>query len=234
MQKSFRSAIKYAVGGLINRDDNTQKFLSVRALDNVTLDLKYGDRVALIGHNGAGKSTLLRVCAGIFHPHAGMVKASGIISSVFGHPPGLDFEDTGYENIIICGLFLGLTKKEIQDKLEDIERFSELGDYLKLPVRTYSTGMVIRLGFAIAMSIEPEILILDEQLGASDFHFVERAKRKLDDLIKRSSILMFASHSEMLVKDLCNKAILLNNGKIVMSGSVDSVFQAYRSEFDSN
>ena len=151
----------------------------------------------------------------------------GHVSPLFTTSPGLDGDDSGYENIITCGLFLGMTRNEINRKIADIEQFTELGDYLSLPVRTYSTGMLVRLGFAIATALDPEILILDEGLGAGDARFAERAKKRVDALIERSSILVLASHSDALIQSMCNRAILLNRGSMAASGGVDEVIEAY-------
>lgn len=226
-QKTFRSALSQRTGGLIRREGLQQKRVVVRALENVSFELSHGDRVGLIGQNGAGKSTLLRVCAGVFAPTQGQVTINGLVSPLFGTSPGLDPDDTGYENIINCGLFLGMTQEEIARKTPDIEDFTELGDYLSLPVRTYSTGMLVRLGFAIATAIDPEILVLDEELGAGDARFADRAKQRVDALIKRSSILLLASHSDALIQSLCTKAILMNSGRVEKIDSVDEVIAAY-------
>lgn len=226
-QKSFRSALSRASGGLIRREGTHNRRVTVRALDNICLTLKHGDRLGIVGHNGAGKSTLLRVCAGVYEPCHGRVSIEGHVSPLFNTSPGMDSDDTGYENILTCGLFLGMTREEIANKTGDIERFSELGEYLSLPVRSYSTGMNVRLGFAIATAIDPEILILDEGLGAGDARFAERAKRRVDALIERSSILVLASHSDALIQTMCNRAILLNRGVMVASGGVDEVIDAY-------
>lgn len=226
-QRSFRSAIKSMTGGIIRREGKRRHRITVRALDKVSLSLEHGDRLGIIGHNGAGKSTLLRVCAGVYAPTGGAVSIDGRVSPLFNTSPGLDTDDTGYENIFTCGQFLGMTPEEIAQKTPDIVEFSELGEYLNLPVRTYSTGMVVRLGFAIATAIDPEVLVLDEGLGAGDARFAERAKRRVDALIERSSILVLASHSDALVQAMCNKAILLSEGRIRCEGSVEDVIQAY-------
>ncbi|MBI4694015.1 MAG: ABC transporter ATP-binding protein [Gammaproteobacteria bacterium] len=227
-QKSFRSALRSATGGLIKREGRNQERVVVRALDNVSLNFREGDRVGFIGHNGAGKSTLLRVCAGVYEPTQGSVKIEGNVSPLFNMSPGLDPEDTGYENIVNCGLFLGMSWEEIDRKTPDIVEFSELGEYLNLPVRTYSAGMMTRLGFAIATAIDPEILILDEGLGAGDARFADKAKRRVDSLIARASILILASHSDALIQAMCNKAILLQSGSVVKSGTVEEVLDAYK------
>jgi homopolymeric O-antigen transport system ATP-binding protein len=227
-QKSFRSALR-RTGGLIRREGVPRhQRVTVRALDNVSLSLKHGDRLGIIGHNGAGKSTLLRVCAGVYDPTNGKVVIEGKLSPLFNTAPGLDMDDTGYENILTCGLFLGMTREEIARKTPDMEEFSELGEYLSLPVRTYSSGMLTRLGFSIATAIDPEILILDEGLAAGDARFAERAKKRVDTLIERSSILILATHSDGLIQAMCNRAILMHGGRVVASGSVDDVIEAYR------
>jgi ABC-type polysaccharide/polyol phosphate transport system ATPase subunit len=201
----------------------------VRALDQVSLKLGHGDRLGILGHNGAGKSTLLRVLAGVYEPAAGRVAIEGRVSPLFNSSPGLDLDDTGHENIITCGLLLGMSHAGIVAKAPEIAEFSELGEYLDLPVRMYSTGMLTRLCFAIATAIDPEILLLDEGLGAGDARFAERAQRRLDGLIERSSIMALASHSEGLIRSLCNRALLLESGRVAALGEVDEVIEAYRS-----
>ena len=200
----------------------------MRALQNVSLKLGHGDRLGILGHNGAGKSTLLRVMAGVYVPTTGRVIIDGRVSPLFNTSPGLDIDDSGYENIVTCGMLLGMTPAEITRKTPGIAEFTELGDYLNLPVRTYSTGMVTRLGFAIATALDPEILLLDEGLGAGDARFAEHAKRRIDALIQRSSILVLASHSEALIRSMCNRAMLLDGGRIAMLGSADDVIEGYR------
>lgn len=227
-QKSFRGALRSATGGLIRREGRSKERVVVRALDNISLKLEHGDRIGFVGHNGAGKSTLLRVCAGVYEPTQGRVSIDGNVSPLFNMSPGLDVDDTGYENIITCGLFLGMTRAEINRKLSGIVEFTELGEYLSLPVRTYSAGMLTRLGFAIATAIDPEILILDEGLGAGDARFADKAKQRVDSLIERASILILASHSDALIQAMCNKAILMQSGRIVSMGSVDEVLDAYK------
>ncbi|MCA9461670.1 MAG: ABC transporter ATP-binding protein [Nitrospira sp.] len=227
-QKTFRHALfEKTTGGFIRREGTKNQRVTVRALENISLNLSHGDRLGMIGHNGAGKSTLLRVCAGVYEPTYGKISINGKVSPLFSTSPGLDGDDTGYENIQTCGMFLGMTPEEIVRKTPEIEQFSELGDYLSLPVRTYSTGMLVRLGFGIATSIDPEILLLDEGLGAGDARFAERANKRVDALVERASILVLASHSDALIKTMCNKAILLQGGRVIASGSVDEVIKEY-------
>lgn len=227
-KKSFRSAINSTVGGLIRREGRDAQHVVVRALDQISLSIKHGDRLGIIGHNGAGKSTLLRVCAGVYEPTMGSVAIEGKVSPLFNVSPGLDPDDTGYENILTCGLFLGMSRTEVAQKVHDIEQFCELGDYLNIPVRAYSSGMLTRLCFAIATSIDPEILVLDEGLGAGDARFAEQAERRVESLVARSSIMILSSHSDALIRAMCNKAILLHSGRIEMEGTVDEVIDAYQ------
>jgi ABC-type polysaccharide/polyol phosphate transport system ATPase subunit len=228
VQKSLRKALfSKVVGGTVAHEERKNR-VYVRAVNGLSLSLKNGDRLGLMGHNGAGKTTLLRVFAGIYQPSSGRISIEGRVSTLFNTSPGLDMEDTGYENIFTCGMFLGMTREEIEAKLPDIEQFSELGDYLNLPVRTYSTGMLTRLGFAVATSIDPDILVLDEGLSAGDARFAESARRRAETLIKRTNILIFASHSEVMIRQMCNRVLLLNHGSVVVDGSPDEAIDEYR------
>ena len=222
-----RTLISAGSGGRILASATHRRRLLVRAIEDLSLELKEGDRMALIGHNGAGKSTLLRTIAGVFEPVAGNVVTEGRMASLLDVNPGLDFDDTGYENIIAGGLMLGMSPEEIRRKTADIADFTELGDYLALPVRTYSSGMQVRLAFAISTAIEPEITLLDEGFGTTDIHFTEKARQRLFRLVERSSILMLATHSEELIRELCNRAILMEHGRLAMNGTVDEVLTYY-------
>jgi ABC-type polysaccharide/polyol phosphate transport system ATPase subunit len=226
---SFRVALLSSVGGLVRgrEKQQTSDRVSIRALNNVSFKIAHGDRVGLIGHNGAGKSTLLKVLAGVYEPENGRIITEGRVSSLLSVSPGMEPDDTGYENILTCGLYLGMTLEAIKKKIPEIEEFTELGDFLSLPVRTYSGGMMTRLGFAIATSIDPEILLLDEGLGAGDARFVERAAKRIDRLIERSSVLVIATHSEELMKSMCNKGILMNHGQVIHMGSTEEVLNEY-------
>jgi ABC-type polysaccharide/polyol phosphate transport system ATPase subunit len=226
--RSLRQTLFGQTGGLIRHERaGRQKRVVVRALDNVSFALQNGDRLGLIGHNGAGKSTLLRVLAGVYKPDSGSIRIAGRISPLFNAAPGLDPDDNGYENIKTCGMFLGMTSEEIESKLSDIAEFCELGEYLDLPVRTYSTGMVTRLGFAIATAIDPDILLLDEGLGAGDARFAARAESRMNALIQRTRILVLASHSDALIKSMCNRAILMEKGRLVAIGPIDEIINRY-------
>jgi ABC-type polysaccharide/polyol phosphate transport system ATPase subunit len=226
--RSLRTALfARAAGGLIQRAGGRQGRVVVKALNSVSFTLRDGDRLGLIGGNGAGKSTLLKVLAGVYHPISGQVRVSGKVTSFFDILPGLDPEDTGYENIITGGLLLGMSRDAIESKVADIERFSELGEYLALPVRTYSAGMMARLGFAVATAVDPGILLVDEGIGAGDARFAERASRRMQEFVDRSSILVLASHSDALIKSWCNRAALFEAGQMLRFGEVDEVIAAY-------
>lgn len=199
----------------------------VRALDGIDLDLKSGDRLGLIGGNGAGKTTLLRVLSGIYHPTSGMCEAEGKICTVLGTGFGLDEDSTGYENIYLGGVTLGYTRREIESVMGDIETFTELGRFLSLPLRTYSAGMRTRLAFAISTAIHPDILIMDEGLGAGDQVFYEKAKKRFEKFADSSKISVLASHSDDLMKRFCNKAIVMHHGQIVFSGDVKEALKWY-------
>jgi len=224
-----RELFERTVGGLVQRDRRNHDWVTVRALIDVSLDLSEGDRLALIGQNGAGKSTLLKVIAGIYQPVSGQVVIGGSVTPLLEAVPGFDAEDTGYENIITAGLLRGMTRVEIESKIPEIEEFSELGDYLALPARTYSAGMRTRLGFAIATAGEPDILLLDEGIGTGDARFAERATRRMKEFMDKSRILVLASHSEHLVKSVCNKAALMQAGRLLEVGPVDAVLDVYHS-----
>jgi ABC-2 type transport system ATP-binding protein len=201
--------------------------LVVRALDGVSFNIEHGERVGLIGRNGAGKTTLLRVMAGIYEPPSGTIEVEGRVAPLFDIGMGMDPESSGYENILLRGLYLGLRKAEIRAKVNEIADFTELGEFLEMPLRTYSAGMFARLAFAISTSIDPEILLLDEGIGAGDDVFLEKAKQRLDALINRARILVLASHSDELVRKLCNRAILMENGRVVESGPTDEMLERY-------
>jgi ABC-type polysaccharide/polyol phosphate transport system ATPase subunit len=219
-----RALFQRATGGFVQYKEDR---VIVKALSDISFTLDEGDRIGLIGHNGAGKSTLLKVLAGIYEPVAGQVLVDGKTTPLFDTMPGLDAEDTGYENIITAGLLLGLTRDEIENRIPDIEQFSELGEYLSLPVRTYSAGMQARLGFSLVTTVDPEILLMDEAIGAGDARFTDKVTERLKNFVDRSSILVLASHSTDLVKRTCNKAALMNGGRILAIGAVDDVLAEY-------
>jgi ABC-2 type transport system ATP-binding protein len=212
--------------GRLGRDASDH--ICVDALRSITLDIQHGDRVALVGPNGAGKTTLLRVLAGVYTPTSGSVRCVGRVVPLFDTMLGMDLEATGYENITLRGLLLGLTQTQIRDHAEEIAEFTELGDYLDLPVRTYSRGMLLRLAFAISTAIEPEILLMDEWIGAGDAKFIQKATARMNKMISRASILVLASHSDDIVKNLCTKAIYLEGGEVRAHGPVAEILSRYQ------
>ena len=229
-QRSLRKVLlERATGGLIHRDKTHANRISISALVDVSLELVEGDRLGLVGHNGAGKSTLLKVMAGVYEPTSGSVLAQGRVTPLFDAMPGLDLEDTGYENTVTAGMLFGMTRTEIEKKIPEIEEFSELGEYFALPVRSYSSGMITRLGFALATAIDPGILLMDESIGAGDARFAERAAKRMEEFIGRSRILVMASHSETLIRATCNKAALMKAGHVIAVGTVDDIFVQYHS-----
>ena len=217
--------LRKSTGGRIGR--NADSRVSVRALEEVSLAFGRGDRVGLIGHNGAGKSTLLRVLAGVYHPTKGQVRRRGRVTSLFDLFLGLDASETGYDNIRLRGLFLGLTPAEIRDRGAEIAAFTGLGDYLEMPLSTYSSGMMLRLAFAVSTCVEPEILLMDEWLGSGDAAFVEKAERRLRAFVENSSILVLASHNTALLERFCTSGVLLEAGRVRAVGPISEVLRAY-------
>lgn len=226
--RSLKKALLGAgTGGSLGRDGGNR--VCVRALDRMTLDLQHGDRVGLVGPNGAGKTTLLRVLAGIFEPTRGQVTIEGKISPLFDVSLGFNPDAMGHENIFLRGLYMGMTPADIRSRAAEIARFSELGDYLSIPVRTYSAGMMLRLAFGVATCVDPEILLMDEWVLAGDAHFLEKARRRLEAFIERSSIMVLASHSDSILRQWCNKGVLLRRGQIEAVGPINEILALYHS-----
>lgn len=199
--------------------------LNIVALDDLTLDIKEGDRLAIVGLNGAGKTTLLKVLAGIYKPSVGRVVSEGRVTAMLTTSVGLNPEATGRENIILRGMYMGIHPREMLARVDEVAEFTELGAFLDMPVRTYSSGMMIRLSFAASTCIEPEILLMDEWLAAGDASFLSKAQARMEKYVNSSSILVLASHSPKLLEQWCNRAILLDHGKIAMEGDVKDVNQ---------
>lgn len=200
----------------------SRNVMVVRALSDVSLEIHEGDRVGIMGHNGSGKTSLLRMLAGIYEPTSGQLQVQGKVSSFINLGLGMDTEATGAENILLCGLMFGLEYDEIQRLTPSIGEFSGLGDFLDMPVRTYSSGMMMRLVFSIVTSVHAEILLMDEWLSVGDADFVVHAKERLTRLVDSASILVLASHNETVVEDLCNVIVRLEHGEvaeIVRTGS---------------
>ncbi|MEQ9589871.1 MAG: ABC transporter ATP-binding protein [Parvibaculaceae bacterium] len=219
--------MKNGVGGLIRNDSSTGGRTTIQALSNINLEMYPGDSVGLVGPNGAGKSTLLQVLAGGYHPSGGVLETNGTVSSLLTLGVGIDPEETGYENIMTSGLYLGLSRRQMRAIIPDIAEFCELGQYLYMPVRTYSSGMSVRLSFAIATSIRPDILIVDEIIGAGDAKFASKAHNRIEKLMSSANTLVLASHSNDVIRTFCNKALYLDKGKVQFFGDVDEAIDAY-------
>ncbi|WP_116204098.1 ABC transporter ATP-binding protein [Amycolatopsis circi] len=222
--RSLKKRVLGKVGGRIGTD---AKVPLIEALRDVSFRLEEGDRVGLVGHNGAGKSTLLRLLSGIYEPTRGTRRVSGRVAPVFDLGVGLDPDLSGRENIMIQGLFLGMSRRQMAKRVEDIAEFTELGDYLQLPLRTYSSGMRVRLALGVVTTIDPEILLLDEGLGTVDAAFLAKARDRLKDLVKRSGILVFANHSDELLAEFCDSALWMDEGQVRKHGPLSEVLQDY-------
>lgn len=225
---SFRkNFIRMATGGLVMHDAN--KRIVVRSLNNLSLQIHHGDRVGLVGHNGAGKSTLLRLLGGIYEPSSGDIQVEGKISTMLDIMHGIESESTGYENIKMRCLMLGMSNLEIKQSMDKIAQFSNLGDYLNMPVSTYSSGMLVRLAFSISTCMQPDILLIDEVFGTGDADFFEKARQRMIDLMNHSRIVVFASHAPVLIREFCNKILVLNAGAIEYYGPIEEAQKLYPS-----
>ncbi|NJR71744.1 MAG: ABC transporter ATP-binding protein [Gammaproteobacteria bacterium] len=201
----------------------------VEALKSVTLNIGAGERVGLIGHNGAGKSTLLKVMAGIYPPTSGTAKTVGHVCPLFEFATGFEYNRSGWENIRIRAMLLGMSPAEIEEKLPEIAEFSGLGNFLDYPTRTYSTGMFVRLAFAVSTSVNPEILLLDEVMGAGDLSFTDKANVRMREFMAQGKILVFSSHSLDLLADYCSRTVWLDHGVVIDDGPTAEVVARYKS-----
>jgi lipopolysaccharide transport system ATP-binding protein len=219
------SLVSAATGGVLTAQRGGH--ITIEALKNLDLEISAGDRLGIMGHNGSGKSTLLRLLSGIYEPSSGKIERSGSIASLVDISLGINAESTGRENIFLRGKLMGLSKKEIDEKIDEIIEFSELGDYINLPVRIYSSGMLLRLAFSVSTSITADILIMDEWLSVGDGAFAERASKRLRELVDSSEILVIASHTRSLIEETCNKVVWLEHGVIKKVGSVEEIVPQY-------
>jgi ABC-type polysaccharide/polyol phosphate transport system ATPase subunit len=197
---------------------------------DVNIKFSPGNCYGLIGANGAGKTTLLRVLAGVYEPTSGKVTINGRISSIFDIGIGIDPELNGYDNIRLRGLLLQLSSAEIEEKMQEIADFTELGDYLDMPVRTYSSGMMMRLTFAVSTCFIPEIVLMDEWILAADLHFMSKAQKRIEEFIEKSSIFVLATHNLDVLHQWCTKALWLENGRVKALGPIEEIIDAYRLE----
>lgn len=217
--RSLKSTfINAATGGRLARD--AKEHVVIRALNGVSFELNEGDRVGIVGHNGSGKTTLLRVLVGAYEPVSGSISTVGRIASMLSITVGMDMEATGYENIFLRAAIMGLKPQETKAVVDEICEFSGLGDYIHMPMRTYSSGMAMRLAFAISTSVAADIIVMDEWLSAGDASFSEKAQARLTRLVDRAKILVLASHDENLIRKNCNKILHLDHGDLVRFDSI--------------
>ena len=224
--RSIRAEMLRRIGGRIQEGYEPGR-LVVRALRDINLSLRPGDRLGLIGPNGAGKSTLLRLLSGVYEPPIGSVKVNGNVSSMLDVMLGIDHELNGYDNIILRGVLLGMSIAQARAMTPEIAEFSELGEFLQLPVRTYSAGMMLRLAFAISTATRPDIVLLDEVIGVGDPAFAVKAKIRVQDMVNNASILVLASHDQAVLGSFCNRIAVLQAGEIVNIGEASEVLERY-------
>lgn len=200
---------------------------TVHAIKDMNVQIKDGERITIIGHNGAGKSTFLKIVSGIYIPTSGELRVEGKISSMFELATGFQMEQSGFDNIYLRGLMLGESPKQIKKKMREIAEFSELGNFLNMPVKYYSSGMFVRLAFSVSTAIEPEILLLDEVVGAGDAAFIAKANRRMKELMASTRIMVLVTHSMKDAIELGNRCIWLERGKIIMDGDPEEVTKEY-------
>lgn len=223
--RSLKKTVMAAASGRLGKD--RQSRVVVQALRDISFTLTSGDRLGLIGMNGAGKTTLLRTLAGIYEPVTGRMRIQGSLNAMLDPNLGMNIELTGRENILLRGLYNGMPRTEIPQLEEDVASFAGLGDFLDLPVRTYSAGMVVRLGFAMATAIRPQILLMDEWFLVGDAEFREKAKVRLEDMVRGADILVLSTHDPDVVRSWCTRVMWLDQGRVIADGSPDSVLARY-------
>lgn len=216
-----------AINFLMRRRPTEQKKSVLLAVDNLDLQIKEGDRLGIVGLNGAGKSTVLKLISGILKPTAGDLDVCGHVQPLIEIGAGFDPEFSGRENIYLNGYMLGFNKRQLKEKEREIIEFSELGEFIDTPVKYYSSGMSVRLAFTIATMIEPEILVIDEMLGAGDAAFIHKARRRMDELIGKAKIIVIVSHDLSLISGLCNRILVMDHGKKAFEGSTQEGLEAY-------
>lgn len=221
-----KKLLQVATGGQLG-SGNDGKSVIVRALENLNLRIDDGERVALLGHNGAGKSTMLRLLSGVYFPSSGVYEREGNIGSLIDISFGIDPEASGRENIYLRGALLGIDRRQLDEKIDAIIEFSQLGDFIDIPTRTYSSGMHLRLAFAVSTIIRPQILLMDEWLSVGDEGFKVGAEKRLNELVESTNILVIASHSKELVSRLCTRGLWMEHGKVRMDAPIEEVVSAY-------
>ena len=226
--RSLKKTVMAAASGRLGRlGHDDQRRTVVQALRDVTFSLRPGDRLGLIGGNGAGKSTLLRALAGIYEPIQGRVSVNGVLNALLDTNLGMNPELTGRENITLRGLYDGLSREGIHRLAADVQDFAELGEFLDLPVRFYSSGMVIRLGFGLATAVRPQVLLMDEWFMAGDQAFRGKAHARLESVVRGAEIMVITSHDPSIVRQWCTRAIWLERGRIRADGETGEVLDAY-------
>ena len=223
--RSLKKMVVAAASGRLAQDK--QQRVVVQALTNIDLRLNSGDRLGLVGSNGAGKTTLLRVLAGIYEPVLGSLRVRGSLNALLDPNLGMNVELTGRENILLRGLYNGLPRSALPRLEEDVAEFAELSDFLDLPVRIYSAGMVVRLGFALATAIKPQILLMDEWFLAGDAVFMDKAKARLEEMVRGADILVLSSHQNDIIRQWCSRVLWLEQGKVMADGPADEVLDRY-------
>jgi lipopolysaccharide transport system ATP-binding protein len=223
--RSLKKMVVAAASGRLGKDQ--QQRVVVKALSNISLRLESGDRLGLVGANGAGKTTLLRVLAGIYEPVMGRLRISGSLNALLDPSLGMNVELTGRENILLRGLYNGLPRSALPRLEEDVAEFAELADFLDLPVRIYSAGMVVRLGFALATAIKPQILLMDEWFLAGDAVFMDKARLRLEEMVRGADILVLSSHQTAIIRNWCTRVLWLDQGHVVADGPAAEVLSQY-------
>lgn len=201
--------------------------VSVQALRDINLSIKEGDRIGLIGGNGSGKSTLLRVMAGVYEPTIGSMRIEGKCASLLGLWGGMDTSASGYENIVLMGMASGLSRREIREQTDEIIDFADIGEHIHLPLRTYSSGMRLRIAFAIATAVPADIILIDEVIGTGDAGFVKKAQQRLEKFMNKSRILVIASHFDRVLRDNCNTGIVMQEGGVAFYGPIKDALNHY-------
>jgi lipopolysaccharide transport system ATP-binding protein len=220
-----RTVVSAASGGRLNQDAKSR--IVVEALREVSFSLRSGERLGLVGGNGAGKTTLLRTIAGIYEPVRGRVRVQGTINALLDPGLGMNSDLTGRENIMLRGMYAGLSRAQCRMLEEDVQDFAELGDFMDLPIRIYSSGMTVRLGFALATAIRPQVLLMDEWFLAGDYNFMHKARGRIESMVRGAEILVLSSHSHDVVAAWCTRVLWMDQGRVRAAGETAAVLEQY-------